>query len=259
MVVKKAACREAYRSRHMNNKYFGLARSFKQKVRDCVRDTQEKQSPQVIYLWVCVTSAGLKQGVRGEPESEHPLTQEQWLNVVDEASSLGANWLVLSMADPLSRCPHIWDICVWAQQTHNMMVGLHLKNADLSPEDVKAIKKLDLQKTRLLVRKDAYEQLRWVEESGLKVWTANPQPDGEHPDCQGPTRMIFVNAQGILYTCGLVEGNDAYRMGHVSDASLRHIISNPDLPHHVHGDLHIVTPECDGCPSLMANFFSENI
>ena len=155
----------------------------------------------------------------------------------------------------------MWDVCKWAQETHEMMVGLHIKSEKLLRKDVVAIMKaLDLDKTRLLARDGVLSRarLREDEKKALIVWSANPQEEGERPNCQGPTRMIFVNSKGVLYTCGLVEGNKAYRMGHVFDAKLERIVADPNLPHHVEDDLHYVTPECDGCPALIANYFFEN-
>ena len=258
MTVKKAGCQKAPSGGNADNTYFKLAKTFKRKVKECSRDSESGNADQVVFLWICVTSAGLKPGLHGNAGNEQPLSPEQWLNVVDEAASLGANWLVLSLTDPLSKCPHIWEICAWAQRAHDMMVGLHLKDAQLKRGDLTAAKKINPDKTRLLVRADDFDSVQWVEKEGIRIWTANPQANGERPHCQGPRRMIFVNASGVLYTCGLVEGNNAYRMGHVFDGALKRVISDPELPHHVHEDLHIVTPGCDGCPSLIANFFTEN-
>ncbi len=258
MTVKKAGCQKAPSGGNAGNTYFKLARTFKQKIKACSRGSENGNADHVVFLWICVSSAGLQPGIHEEAGAEAPLTPRQWLNVVDEAASLGANWLVLSLTDPLAKCNHIWEIAVWAQQVHNMMVGLHLKDARLKRDDLKSLRKIDPDKTRLLVRVDDLDRVKWIEREGITIWTANPQADGERPHCQGPKRMIFVNANGVLYTCGLVKGNNAYRMGHVFDGALKRVVNDPKLPHHVHEDLHIVTPECDGCPSLIANFFCDN-
>lgn len=256
MTVKKTAIPAPQKQAVSDVGYFELAKKFKRTLKNCTASAGEEDGAPVIFLWACVTHTGIKQGFKKGADSPKFLTQEQWLSVVDEAASLGANWLVFSISDPLSACHDIWRVCQWAQDTHGMMVGLHLKHAKISRNDLPSLKQLKSDRTRLLVRKEAAKSLEWVKKAGFEVWTANPQPDGERPNCQGPTRMIFVTAQGVLYTCGLVEGNEAYRIGHVLDDSLKSIITHPDLPHHVHDDLHYVTPECDGCPALIANFFS---
>ncbi|HDP35384.1 MAG TPA: hypothetical protein ENN29_09775 [Candidatus Hydrogenedentes bacterium] len=240
---------------------FHLPKTLKQKIRECARGEKANSASKVFFLWACVTEKGLKQGVKKTKGKAKKLTKQEWLTVVDEAASLGANWFVLSFGAPLAECGDIWDVCKWAQTAHGMMVGLHVKGSHLTRRDLSYIKALDLRKTRILARKGALRRIKLTgdEKESLIVWTANPQAEGERPNCQGPSRMIFVNANGELYTCGLVEGKAEYRMGHVFDRKLGGIISDLDLPHHVDEEIHYVTPECDGCPALIANYFSENL
>jgi len=248
-------------SEETDKEVFGLPQQFKHKIRKCARELEKRKEPEVVFLWACVSEAGLKPGVKNGKKVKKPLTQQEWLTVVDEAASLGANWFVLSFTVPLAEREDIWEVCKWAQDVHGMMVGLHVKTPKLTRKDVNKVKQLNLKKTRVLARENALSRLKLNEDERkeLIIWTANPQADGERPNCQGPTRMIFINAQGMLYTCGLVEGNDTYRMGHVFDRKLKGVINDPNLPHHVHEEIHYVTPECDGCPALIANYFSENM
>lgn len=235
--------------------YFGTVKTFKRKLKACKTCTEQED---ITYLWVCVTADGLKKGFCGKKSGDSPLAMYQWLNIIDEAASLGANWLVLSLADPLEECESIWPISKWAQQVHGMTVGLHLKEcASLTGKETKLIRQLDLDKTRVLLRCTSKKVPEKIEKQGITVWTANPQPDGEKPKCLGPKRMIFVNENGVLYTCGLVEGNDTYRIGHVEDGRLKHILNDPEAPRKVCDDIHVVTPGCDGCPALLAGFFQE--
>lgn len=240
---------------------FGLPQKFKSKIRKCAKEAGQQKEPDVVFLWACVSKSGLKPDVKVQKHSKQSLTQQEWLTVVDEAASLGATWFVLSFSVPLAECEDIWEVCKWAQDVHGMMVGLHVKTAKLTRKDVNKIKQLNLKKTRVLARDGALSRLKLNEDEAkeLKIWSANPQADGERPNCQGPTRMIFVNAQGVLYTCGLVEGNDAYHMGHVFDQKMKKVMADQNMPHHVHEELHYVTPECDGCPALIANYFNENM
>lgn len=236
--------------------FFGIAKEINQRIKLCQNTAKEGKVPEIIYLWVCVNATGLKHGIvsSGEPEKEWPM--HQWLNIVDEAATLGATWLVLSVADPLCQCDAVWPISRWAQQIHGMDVGLHLKQSSpLTEQEIKLIRQLDRKKTRLLLRNDSEDTLRKLTKHNITVWKANPQAEGEVPNCQGPTRMIFVNDKGILYTCGLVDGKNAYRMGHVFDTELRKILHEEGIPRCVQKDLHYITPDCDGCPSLLANFF----
>lgn len=261
MTTSSHGCSKKLTGQKKDEELFGLPQKFKRKIRECAKEVEKQKTPDVVFLWGCVGKSGLKPGVKGQQDAGQPLTQQEWLTVVDEAASLGANWFVLSFSVSLSECDDIWEVCKWAQEVHGMMVGLHVKTAKLTRRDVEKIKQLILKKTRVLAREGALSRLKLKEEEEkeLKIWSANPQADGERPNCQGPTRMIFVNTQGMLYTCGLVEGNDTYHMGHVFDQKMKRIIADQNLPHHVHEELHYVTPECDGCPALIANYFSENM
>lgn len=261
MTTNSLGCSKKLTGQKKDEALFGLPQKFRRKIRECAKEVEKQHTPDVVFLWVCVGDSGLKPGVKGQQDERQLLTQQEWLTVVDEAASLGANWFVLSFGVSLSECDDIWEVCKWAQDVHGMMVGLHVKTAKLMRRDVEKIKQLNLKKTRILARKGALSRLklREDEKKELIIWSANPQEDGERPNCQGPTRMIFVNAQGMLYTCGLVEGNDAYRMGHVFDHKMKRIMADQNLPHHVHEELHYVTPECDGCPALIVNYFSENM
>lgn len=261
MVSSGRGCAKRSGKKAVDEKIFGLPQKFKRKIHECAKEAGNCKEPQVVFLWACVSEAGLKPGVKSGKQVKQSMTQQEWLTVVDEAASLGANWFVLSLSVALAENDDIWAVCRWAQEVHGMMVGLHVKTPKLTRKDVNKVKQLNLKKTRVLAREGALSRLKLSveEQRELIIWTANPQADGERPNCQGPTRMIFINAQGMLYTCGLVDGNDTYRMGHVFDRKLKGVMSDPNLPHHVHEELHYVTPECDGCPALIANYFSENI
>jgi len=237
---------------------FELPKNFKNALTNCREKDTQLSAKDVTYLWIAVSPAGL--GRTGqETGTGVVLSVEDWLNVVDESASLGANWIVLTLTTTLSRFSDIWKICQWAQDAHGMMVGLHLSDDEITPEDQTHILALDSGKLRLLVRSESLSKLAALEKKGVILWTANPQPDGVKPNCQGPSRMIYVNAEGNLYTCGLVEGRADYLMGSVLHDRLKHVMSNTSVRHCVEEDLHRVTPGCDGCPALIANYFTANL
>ncbi len=240
-----------------NADLFGVAGKFKKKLNACCQNTSDFLKDDIVYLWVRVTAKGLKQGVIGNEQEDKAVSMQHWLNVVDEAASLGANWLVLSIADPLIECEAVWEISRWAQEVHGMTVGLHLKEYKrLTDEEITRIRQLKGDKTRLILRCSPGESLDTSKFQGISVCKANPQADGERPKCQGPTRMIFVNDDGVLYTCGLVAGNNAYRMGHVCDARFDKIIKDRKAPRCACSGIHLISLDCDGCPSLLVNIFA---
>mgnify|MGYP000872868130 FL=1 len=237
---------------------FTLSRDVRKRLRECCKEGENGQR-HVMYLWVCVCPRGIGETPAGGDDSRR-LSLQDWLNILDEAASLGACWVVLSMTTQLSRHEDLWDICRWAQEAHGMMVGIHLVEDDVTPEETARLKQLDGDRLRLLVRRESLGKLKPLEDQGLVLWTANPQEeDGARPRCQGPSRMIYVNAAGELFTCGLVDGLDQYRMGNALRERLRDVMRDPCVPHSVDESLHRISSGCDGCPSLIANFFDANL
>jgi len=239
-----------------------LLLEFRQRVRSCCEEARKVNGkPKVIYLWLCVSERGIGHGPgpvkRTSPRK--PLALDEWLTVVDEAAAMGASWLVLTLLTELGRHPEVFRIAEWAQKTHGMTIGFHLGIPVLTPAECAALDRFDRAKTRLLIRRQDLDKVRDLEQDGFVIWTANPQEDGGKPDCQGPAKMIYVNAEGDLYTCGLVDGNPDYHMGHALERPLKTIITDPSVPHAVDESIHTVSPACDGCPSLVANFFRDNL
>jgi radical SAM protein with 4Fe4S-binding SPASM domain len=257
-VAKSVKPSKSSATRLAKDKLFALPKNFKNALTDCRTQAEQGTAKDVTYLWIAVSGQGV--GSTGTERSEvAKLNLEDWMNVVDESASLGANWLVLTLTTKLSQFSEIWEICRWAQDTHGMMVGIHLGVDEVTPEDTKHLLSLNLSKFRLLVRNESIEKLAFLEKQGVVLWTANPQPDGVKPNCQGPARMIYVNAEGNLYTCGLVDGKKDYLMGSVLHDRLKHVMKSPSVRHCVEEDLHRVTSGCDGCPALIANYFSANL
>lgn len=253
-VKTKRGARQSKSSSVSDNDPFALPKRIRQRVRECVKHTEQSKAD-IVYLWIHVSESGI-----GHPDNaknaEAPLRLEEWLNVVDEAAAFGVTWVVITLHAPFAQFPDIWEIARWAQDTHGMRVGLHTNNEELREAEVEAIKGLDLKKTRLFVRRDIMDRLKYLEAAGIGLAPSDPQPYGHKPDCQGPAKMVFVDPQGVLYTCGLVEGNDTYRLGTIHENTFDKILRDPSLPHKLPDSIHRVSKGCDGCPSLIANFMA---
>jgi len=180
-----------------------------------------------------------------------------WLNAIDEAASVGVLWLVVSVKSSLSDRPEIWPVCEWAQQTHGMTVGLHVETGALSPEEIDRLKELEAGKTRLFVQHENLDALRHLEEHGIQVCAADVAANEPGRPCQKPGKMVFVNAEGRLYTCGMVQGNEAYCMGSMFEGTFNEILHDPSLPHSVPPGEQDDPHGCDGCPPLLARFLAE--
>jgi radical SAM protein with 4Fe4S-binding SPASM domain len=232
---------------------FNLPRQIRQKLKGCLERNGAYPNG-ITYLWAHVSDAGFAQPETAPERNVHP-TLEEWLNVIDEAAALGVNWLVLSLNTGLSAAEETGEICRWAQETHAMNVGIHVLSGELNAKDIAILNRLDPRKTRIIVKQHLMDTLAHLEEKGVKLMAADPQPYGVKPDCQGPARMVFVDPHGHLYTCGLVEGNQQYHLGSIYEDSFHSVMYDPGLPHKLCDEDHIVAEGCDGCPSLVANFF----
>jgi len=112
-------------------------------------------------------------------------------------------------------------------------------------------------KTRIFVKHNALPAFSALESAGFKLSASDPQAYGDHPDCRGAERLVFVAPNGVLYTCGLVEGNEHYKLGNIFENRLEQMLRDPSLPHAVAKNIHHVSQGCDGCPSLIANFLAQ--
>lgn len=219
---------------------------------------EHKQLPETVdYLWIHVSSSGIG-AKQPETPAEHARPDiEHWLNVVDEAAALGVRWLVITLDTRLTEYPDILTVCLWAQDTHGIRVGLHTVFCSLEKGEVELLKQLNPDKTLLFAKSEALDNLREIERAGFQLVPADPQPYGHKPKCQGPARMLFVDPRGVMYTCGLVEGNEEYRLGSIFEQRFDRVLGDPELPHSVAEQLHRVAQGCDGCPSLVANFMAD--
>lgn len=232
---------------------FELPKRLKRRVKQSMSQTGNGTADSAVYLWIHAKNIGGGRAHSDSAEASSP-TLDQWLNVLDEAAALGVRELVVTLDTSLTACPDVWTICQWAQDSYGLMVGLHPNSAPPAPEEMAAVRQLDLGKTRLFVKKAHLADMACAEKEGIKVGACNPQPYEGCPCCQGPAKMIFVDHRGVLYTCGLVEGNQEYHLGTIFQDTFHNILHDPNSPHQIAESLHHISEGCDGCPALIANF-----
>ena len=203
------------------------------------------------YIWMYITEAGLRQD--GEhPQSEDLLGLDGWLNVIDESASLGAEWMVVYVGASLSQVPYIWEVCAWAQGVHGLRVGLHLTSNCLSEDDIERLSRLDPQKTYIVADKAHLASLRFLESKGIRLCEANVRATERDTYCTKPEEMACVGADGRLFSCGLVLGDERYAMVNYQDRSLHDVKSDESLSHAVPDTSAFPPSGCDACPPLMA-------
>lgn len=223
---------------------FSLGRRIRQGLARCSREAACREKDDVFYLWLQT------EPVEGAPS----LTSDQWMNIIDEAAALGVNWLVLTVGTCGESRRGLAGLGRWAHEAHGMVVCLHARCGEISAEEREMLLELPRESTFLLVDPEYRASFSELAQSGVCVDSANPasHEDSGRTACEYPHKMIFVDARGRLYTCGMVAGNQAFYLGTVLDGSLDAIIHNPQLPHSVSAAAPEDHARCSGCPPLVA-------
>lgn len=200
------------------------------------------------YLWVVLSKEGLELG----SSASEAMDRDQWLNLVDEAAGMGVASLIVSVGEELAQRPEIWDLCRWAQETHDMLVGLHL-TASVPAESLSELGSLTANTTFVFVHSSRIEQYRSIEEHfGVRVFASDGLQDGvEQRHCTLPSQMACVGGDGNLYTCGLVVEQDDYKLGDARGDRVDRKLADTALPHEVPAGTSTESHRCDGCPPLM--------
>lgn len=229
---------------------FQLPRRLSRRLSECVENQDAVEGrPTIRYLWIFVTEEGLD---RNRDLNGPGLDVERWLNVIDESASLGAEWLVIFAGASLNGCPEIWRLCQWAQEIHDMRVGLHVAAADLSDTEIDSLSALKPGRTCLMADDHVIESLRHLEQKGVCLCGANVRSEQRMSPCPNPQDITCVGIDGTLFTCGLVLGDEQFRLGNVLEQRLDDVMSDAGLPHIVPETVAYSAHGCDGCPPHMA-------
>jgi radical SAM protein with 4Fe4S-binding SPASM domain len=239
---------------------FSLSRSLLAGIRRRASELSEDEcvaEGKVKYLWLYVTDSGLHHFDDGGETGEQELSTNDWLNVVDEAASLGVTSLVICVGASLPEQSEIWKICHWAQDVHDMTIGIHFLGAPLTKNLVEELELLDPAKTHLYVEPDVLEEVRRRAPRGISVCEAALGDRDEHRPCSIPESMICVGPSGKLYTCGLVLGDEQYYLGDILEKKLEGVMTDDSLPHTVPKGACYNENGCDACPPLMVKRVTE--
>ncbi len=233
---------------------FQLPQTIKRTVRTCSDMHEHNGNGSLQYLWAYLAEDGLKDIAGGESR----LNLEEWLGVIDETASLGVTCVILSIGAPLAEYPEAIEICRWAQDAHQMMVGLHLYGVSITSPDVALIATLDPGRTHLFIDPDCMETAKPIRDKGFQVYDAIGQDqDMVEPECRLPEEMACVGAGGTMYTCGLVLGDEEFLLGDFYARKLKSVMKDESLPHTVPAGLPKVRNKCNGCPPLMLQRMEE--
>lgn len=210
----------------------------------------------VKYIWMYVTDDGLAKDSYCTPENSCQNLND-WLNIVDEASSLGAEWMMVYAGASVSQNPDVWKICYWAQDVHDLKVGIHVASNSMNEEDVDHLNKLIPHKTYIVADKDDLGVFQFLQSRGFSLLETNIRPEDRPETCENPEAIACVGANGMLYSCGLVLGEDQYALGNAKVRSLSDIMHDKSLPHSIQDMSQRPAEGCNACPPLMVKRLEE--
>lgn len=233
---------------------FDLPNAVSRGVREAASSCHCDESDPVRYLWVHYSS--LQSDC---DESDTRLSRDEWFGVIDEAASLGVRLAIVSLSEAFTEVPDLMAVAQWAQTTHDLMVGFHLYGRDVARGDVRPLAKLNPELTRVFVESEQIDKVRFIEDLGVRVLPSdNIDKNVVAPTCELPKSMTCVCAEGGLYTCGRVAGDQHYHMGNFLGRKLKAVMNDESVPHEI-SDREAETPErCSGCPPLMAQRIHED-
>lgn len=221
----------------------------------CCKGRSGESCDGVKYLWIHFPGEN-EQAAAGTDQK--PLSTDEWMCVLDEAASIGVRSIIVSVGSSLQRVAQLVPVCQWAQNAHDMTVGIHAYVA-LDPSDSESLKQLNIAKTRVFADGEHIESARFVEQLGIPLCCADGLEDSEEqPDCDLPSTMTCVGPEGTMYTCGLVLGQEQFSLGHIFGRKLSNIVNDNSLPHAIPAGASKSTHRCNGCPPLMAKKMQED-
>ncbi len=203
------------------------------------------------FLWIYVNEHGAPS--TDSSGTEHILNLEEWLNVVDEAAALGANSIIVHVGDSFNAWPDVWNLCQWAQETHNLQVGLHYTGDAPSDDEIQHVANLVPSLTRVFLGSEEGSVRSSFETAGIQVAAAEVCKEDIDFPCHAPEHIACVDTAGKLYSCGLVLGDQRYGLGTAQEKTLASILDDDELPHSVAAPAERTTGQCDGCPSRLFN------
>ncbi len=230
---------------------FELPKAIAEQLRQCADESTDEMAAltdSVKYLWI-----HLLENDSGS-DDKHPaseLSDEEWLNVVDEAASLGVQYMCLCVDNFAAKLTRVLSICQWAQSTHGMGVGIHFHSDELMDSYYEELSKLDPDKTCVMLNGECAEASVFLKEKGIKPCELGPLGDRKTPPCEVPSKMICVGPAGTLYRCGLVLGDDRFRLGSVANDKFSELMQDGSVSEAWPGDTSLANDGCQVCPSKL--------
>lgn len=233
---------------------FDVPNSIRRKVTESANLSDRFGKPDAVeYLWIHMASKP------GATASCKCLAEQEWLNIVDEAASAGARWLVIYVGDHLPADSPAWALSQWAQDTHEMCVAFHFTGEALNAEQVSAINRLETDRTFLFVRDESIDAISASPGLEIQVVSAAVPDDVRGSHCTDPANITCVQSDGTLYCCGLVIDEEAYKLGDAQERRIADVARDQSLPHAIEQADQYPEHGCEGCPSHLSKIVLANL
>lgn len=249
--------RKRWNSIYAGDNPFGIVRTINDALDSCASVGDEPCDEKIKYVWIHLP--GVEEYASDDPE-QRPLTLDELLDIVDECASVGSRSLIISISSSFADHPNLFQVCDWALTTHGMVVGIHLYATPLTDRDAAALQQLDATKVRLFIDGEHMESAKHAETYGFRVYNADGLDEKiVSPKCELPHTMTCIGPQGNMYTCGLVLGEQQFRLGHFFERKLSSVIDDSSLPHEIPEGVSKAKRRCNGCPPLMAQKLHDDV
>jgi hypothetical protein len=230
---------------------FELPRTITDEIRACAKAYRDEDGQGIEYLWIRLCEVG-EHTEACKSAAGGGLDLEGWLSIIDEAASLGATAALVSFQPPIRTHRDLLDMCRWAQNTHDMMVGLHIRRRPLGEEELDLVSELDPAKTPFFADSDVIDAMRYLDASPFKLLPSEEEENiVSSGTCTLPQTVMCVSHCGTMFVCGLVICDGDFRLGHVFERKLGKVMGDDALPHEIPQGFSKANRECNGCPPLM--------
>ena len=235
---------------------FGPSRSGRSEIADAARRASTRFGGRegVEYLWIHLA----RKDCPSDPE-HRPLELEAWLNIVDEAATLGTNWVVIYVGSDLDAYPEVWELSRWAQETHEMRVAFHFTGKTLSDAHVQTLNGLDTTRPYMFVETVLVHEFRSMDALNVGVVGESITGHARKFKCTSPANIACVHSDGNMYCCGLVVGDEDFAMGDARSRPLVDVVHDENLRHAVRDTENYPLQGCDGCPSHLSHIVFEQL
>ncbi len=215
--------RKRWTSIYSQDNPLALPQAIIREINHCCQSHSDTACAGLKYLWIHLPCAHEKSPDLAKRKC---LSADEWLSIIDEAATSGVSTIIISLGKPLHEVPILVPICEWAQNTYEMIIGIHAVNP-VDPRDAEILRQLNADRTRLFVDGEHIESARFAEELGIRLYNADGLHDhDESPSCDLPSTMACVGPDGEMYTCGLVLGNNEYCLGHIFERGMSSAITD---------------------------------